>query len=125
MNTATKVDRPAVTTDGDLRRRQYCSGWPHCGNICYVGDPVNACLPNSEEVVAIGDANPRGDFIVALAALRSANLAFVAEVRRCHGEKPLGSPIKKVEYRVSDGSIAVIDDNGGLVTFSGVLGEDQ
>ena len=112
MSTITKVDRPAVATNCNLGCRDLC--W--CRAVGY-GRPdlcraIDSCNTKSEEVITVGDADARVTFVDALARLRSANAAFVAEVRRCYGEKPLGSAIKKCEYRIADSSIAVIDDNG-------------
>lgn len=118
LSTIPKIDGPGVTTYSYLSCWGDCRTWPNCqcgANGTGTADSGNT---KSEEVVAVGNADPGVTFVDALARLRSANAAFVAEVRRCYGEQPFGSPIKKVEYRVSDGSVAVIDLNGGLVTFS-------
>jgi len=118
LSTIPKIDGAGISCKRDGSGGYLCYRWP----ICKCGSDLTRALyasnPKSEEVVAVGNADPRVTFVDALAALRSANAAFVAEVRRCYGEQPFGSPIKKVEYRIADGSIAVIDLNGGLVTFS-------
>ena len=125
MSTRPEIDASAIARYCNGCGWGLCNGGPGCKRYPYIATSVNTGNAKSEKVVGLVDADIPVDFSDALGRLRRANLAFVREVRRCHGEKPLGSAIKKIEYRVSDGSVAVIDDNGGLITFCCELGEDK
>lgn len=125
MSAATQKNGAGIAGHSNLSSGSLRDDWSICEGKTSSRRAVDTGDSDLSGGGELAEADIPVDFSDALGRLRRANLTFIREISRCYGEKPLGSPIKKLVYRISDGSVAVIDENGGLITFCCELGEDQ